>query len=224
MTRNLQFRKRQLVRDAIYDAAIDLFAKNGFDETTVEELAEAAGISRRSFFRYFESKDDLLAQNTVDNGEQICQTVALCSASLSLIEVVRRAVFAGVSFAENQPRTRQIIEISARSSSARQAQFSRLMEQEEKLAIAFAARMKSASMHQLRPFLIAGLTWAIINSATISWFEGEYRDIQTAAKNAFLTFTRLLQEDSPDASSLAGTHNGNQFSSAVRTKSSRMKR
>ena len=58
--KSLQSRKRQLVQDAIYEAAIDLFTKKGFDETTVEELAEAAGISRRSFFRYFQSKDDLL--------------------------------------------------------------------------------------------------------------------------------------------------------------------
>jgi len=43
MTKSLQSRKRQLVEDAIDDAAIDLFAKKGFDETTVEEVADAAG-------------------------------------------------------------------------------------------------------------------------------------------------------------------------------------
>jgi AcrR family transcriptional regulator len=224
MTTSLQFRKRQLVRDAIYDAAIDLFVEKGFDETTVDELAEAAGISRRSFFRYFESKDDLLAHSTVNNGEQICQTVTMCSANLSLIDVVRRAVFAGVSFTENHPRTRQIIEIAARSTSARQAQFSRLMEQQDKLAIAFAVRMKNASQYQLRPYLIAGLTWAMINSATVSWFQGEYKDIQAAAKNAFITFTRLLEDDAPDARSQIVTANGKPSFSKVRNRSSKTNR
>lgn len=205
MAKTLQFRKRQLVLDAIYDASIDLFAKKGFDETTVDELAEAAGISRRSFFRYFESKDDLLAQSVVNNGEIICQTVALCSASLSPIEVVTRAVFAGISYTENQPRTRQIIEIAARSSSAMQAQYSRMTDQEQKLAIAFAARMKSASPYQLRPHLLAGLTWAIIKSATVSWYQGEYKDIQTAAKNAFNILSRLIEDDTPDALSKLAT-------------------
>jgi DNA-binding transcriptional regulator YbjK len=92
MTKNLQSRKRQLVRDAIYDAAIDLFAKKGFDETTVEEVAEAAGISRRSFFRYFETKDDLLALNTIHCGEILVETVSTCPPNLAPLEVVREIV------------------------------------------------------------------------------------------------------------------------------------
>jgi AcrR family transcriptional regulator len=224
MIKALQSRKRQLVRDSIYDAAIDLFARKGFDQTTVDEVAEAAGISRRSFFRYFESKDDLLAQDAINNGEQICQTVRMCSASLSLFEVVRRAVSAGVSFAENQPRTRQIVEIASRSSSARQAQLSRLMEQEDKLALAFAARMKSASQYQLRPHLISALTWAIINSAVMSWFEGEFRDIQTAAKNAFVTLARLIEEETPDEASSLASSNGKQPSPKVQKRLTKAKR
>jgi AcrR family transcriptional regulator len=51
----LQARKQQVVRDAIHDAAIGLFAVKGFDKTTVDEIAEAAGISRRSFFNYYVS-------------------------------------------------------------------------------------------------------------------------------------------------------------------------
>lgn len=38
---------------------LDLFIRNGFDRTTVDDIAEAAGIGRRTFFRYFASKNDL---------------------------------------------------------------------------------------------------------------------------------------------------------------------
>lgn len=38
---------------------LDLFIRNGFDRTTVDDIAEAAGIGRRTFFRYFPSKNDL---------------------------------------------------------------------------------------------------------------------------------------------------------------------
>jgi len=38
---------------------LELFIRNGFDATTVDEIADAAGIGRRTFFRYFPSKNDL---------------------------------------------------------------------------------------------------------------------------------------------------------------------
>ena len=196
MPMNLHSRKRQLVRDAIYDAAIDLFARKGFDETTVEEVAAAAGISRRSFFRYFESKDDLLALNTVHCGEILCKTLASCPANLDLIEVMRETVSAGLRYTEAQKRTRQIIEISLRSASARQAHLSRLMEVEDKVATAFAARMKSVSPYSMRPSLFAGMSQLLINAAVASWFVGENTDIVAAAKHGLLTLTEIFSGDS----------------------------
>lgn len=49
---------RQAVRQRVSDVAVELFAERGYDDTTVEEIAEAAGISERTFFRYFRTKDE----------------------------------------------------------------------------------------------------------------------------------------------------------------------
>ncbi|HEV2486552.1 MAG TPA: TetR family transcriptional regulator [Terracidiphilus sp.] len=195
MPKSLQSRKRQLVRDAIYDAAIELFAKKGFDETTVEEVAEAAGISRRSFFRYFESKDDLLALNTVNCGEKLCEAVKSCPASLGPLEVVRETVLAGVKFTESQEHTRQIIEIAQRSPSARQAHLSRLMEVEDKLAVAFSARMKGSTPFSLKSLLLSGMTMLIQNTATAAWYLGEHKDLTSAANHALLNLSQILCEE-----------------------------
>lgn len=48
-----------------------LFVENGFDATTVDQIAQAAGISRRSFFHYFGSKEDLVLGDTDALGETV---------------------------------------------------------------------------------------------------------------------------------------------------------
>ncbi len=191
---NLQVRKQQLVRQAIYDAAIDLFAVKGFDETTVEEIAQAAGVSRRSFFRYFASKDDLLAQSVVSYAKALVEAIAACPAAASPPEVVRETVLSTARLTAAEPRTRQIIEISVRSASARQAHQSRMMEAEDSVAEAFAKRLKSKPRHYLKPRLLASLTFVMMNVAIMSWFKGEHQSITTAAEQALSNLKNLFCE------------------------------
>jgi AcrR family transcriptional regulator len=58
--RSLRERKRDRTRKALIDAAIELFEREGYDGTTVADIAEAADIGTRTFFSYFGSKEELL--------------------------------------------------------------------------------------------------------------------------------------------------------------------
>ncbi|MFG1702931.1 TetR/AcrR family transcriptional regulator [Nonomuraea sp. M3C6] len=56
----LRERKKEKTRLAILDAALDLFLEQGYESTTVDQIAGAVEISPRTFFRYFTSKDHLV--------------------------------------------------------------------------------------------------------------------------------------------------------------------
>jgi AcrR family transcriptional regulator len=53
-------RKRRETSERIVEKGLKLFVKNGFEATTLDAIAQAAGISRRTFFYYFKSKEDIL--------------------------------------------------------------------------------------------------------------------------------------------------------------------
>ena len=57
-------RKKRELRKRIYDEAGRLFLRQGYDATTVEQIAEAADVAQATFFNYFPSKDDLIQQMT----------------------------------------------------------------------------------------------------------------------------------------------------------------
>ena len=56
----LRERKKRQTREALTQAALELFAERGYDETTLAEIAESAGVSTRTIFAYFSGKEDIL--------------------------------------------------------------------------------------------------------------------------------------------------------------------
>ena len=69
-------RQRAAVREEIASAAVALFLAQGFDATTIDQIIERVGVSRRSFFRYFGTKEDLVLGDLVARGTVIAQALA----------------------------------------------------------------------------------------------------------------------------------------------------
>ena len=67
----LRDRARSAIRDEVSKQAWTLFAEQGFEATTVDQIAEAAGMSRRTFFRYFAGKDELLLERLAEADAEI---------------------------------------------------------------------------------------------------------------------------------------------------------
>jgi mycofactocin system transcriptional regulator len=78
--------------------AIEMFSAQGYDEVTIDALAEAAGIGRRTFFRYFSTKADALMADFDQEVERLRAELADSDPSLSVLDAVRVAIVAAHSY------------------------------------------------------------------------------------------------------------------------------
>jgi AcrR family transcriptional regulator len=88
----MRSRKKARTRLAIQDAALDLFAEQGFDATTVEQIAQRADVSPSTFFRYFGTKADIILSDHDTQLGQLCAEVRNQPKGIRELEVVRRAL------------------------------------------------------------------------------------------------------------------------------------
>ncbi|WP_335990627.1 TetR/AcrR family transcriptional regulator [Glycomyces sp. MUSA5-2] len=82
---------RRAVQSRIARAAEELFVDKGFEETTVDEIAAAVGMSQRSFFRYFASKDEVVLDSLERLGEDLAARLAARPAGEHEWDSLRRA-------------------------------------------------------------------------------------------------------------------------------------
>jgi AcrR family transcriptional regulator len=68
-------RKKLETRSALHRAALELFAKNGFRDTRISEIADAADVSESTFFRYFDSKEGVALEGVRRRAEAIVAAV-----------------------------------------------------------------------------------------------------------------------------------------------------
>jgi AcrR family transcriptional regulator len=101
--RGLRQRTRDAVRAQIADVALVMFDEQGFDETTVDQITSAVGISPRSFFRYFASKEDVVLGDPMIYGEPVRQRLAQGLESMPLWEALRWGFEAVIEIVESDP-------------------------------------------------------------------------------------------------------------------------
>jgi AcrR family transcriptional regulator len=79
-------------RDRLLEAAMQLFAEQGYDRTTAREIAESASLTERTFFRHFADKREVLFGGSSELQESIEKAVATAARSLAPLEVVAAAL------------------------------------------------------------------------------------------------------------------------------------
>lgn len=82
-------RPASVSRDELERIAFDLFARRGFSETTVDMVADEAGVARRTFFRYFRSKNDVVWGSFDEHLDKLRARLASVPSRTALAEALR---------------------------------------------------------------------------------------------------------------------------------------
>jgi AcrR family transcriptional regulator len=90
MATGLRERRKQQVRQAISNAAMELFAAHGFDKVTIAQIAEAAEVSKMTVTNYFPRKEDLVFDQAEVTIRSLADAVAARASGESLLDAIRR--------------------------------------------------------------------------------------------------------------------------------------
>src|SRR2546423_10957192 len=97
----LRERKKQRTRDALVDAAFEVCRRKGFEATTIDEIAEAVELAPRTFFRYFESKEDVALTLQDKQFEALYAAFAARPAHEPVLSALRHAAVATLRACEH---------------------------------------------------------------------------------------------------------------------------
>jgi len=156
----LRERKKQKTRDTIIDVALELFAKQGYEHTTIAEIADAAEVSRRTIFTYFPSKEDILFYDLTEVEEHLEQALRERPEGTTALDVLREFIVGSLTPDSAQVLRKCIVaddEMLKRNERARYAPLERLM------AKAIAEDLDT-TVDDIRPQIVAGSIFAAFNT------------------------------------------------------------
>jgi AcrR family transcriptional regulator len=190
----LHERKQELVREELSRAAWDLFTHKGYEKTTVAEIARAAGVSRRTFFRYHASKEDVLVATSDAFAQAMLDAVAARPVSEAPLVAIRHAlVHVLEQEAERPDFMKGIIRLLRESPALRRAMLDRHARMEERLAALLADRLRIDPERDSTPALLAFLARAFFDTAFNVWYDQDRKDVAGLVDELFAKLRALTR-------------------------------
>jgi AcrR family transcriptional regulator len=165
----LRERKKERVREQLLEAAVKLFSRKGFDATTIDDIVGAVEVSRRTFFRYFDTKEDVLPAWFDRHVETVLATIDARPAGEDAMATLRHVLDGIAALYESKIAIVLTIErVISREPSMVARRYVRLEEMAERLAERLAAR----GAREADLLVLTRVTMAIANSAVERWALG----------------------------------------------------
>lgn len=178
--------------ERLHDAAIELFVEQGFDRTTVAEIAERAGLTERTFFNHFPSKREVLFGRTSEVQKQVVvRAIAACPGGLRPLE----AVIVGLQAAADE-----VLEEFRAPAALRRVIIEATPELQEReegkraaLIAAIAGALVERGVSTDEAFLIGGVGLLVQQAAEQRWIQAEERrPLRELLPEALYLVQRLL--------------------------------
>jgi mycofactocin system transcriptional regulator len=180
-------RRRSTTQDHITDVALDLFASRGFDEVSVDDVANAAGIARRTLFRYYSSKNAIPWGDFDAYLDHMRDLLDAMPSDVAVSDALRSALLAFNSFDETETaihrkRMRLILETAAL-----QAYSMTMYAGWRGVVAAYVAGRIGAKAEDLIPQTVAWTMLGVALSAYGHWLADESQSLPQALGDAFDT-------------------------------------
>lgn len=194
-------RKRRQTRERIEQAAMALFLERGFDATTIEDITEAADVSKRSFFDYFPSKEEVVAAWQDSFADRLMAAVAARPLEESPVEAVEAAIIATViaSTDERELALGELIHCTPALKARDQLKYAKL---EQKLAEALLRRKGDQPEDRSRMRILSAIVIGALRVGGELWQERPPgASLQEFAHETFAELWKMLAEFGDEAKS-----------------------
>jgi AcrR family transcriptional regulator len=165
----LRERKKQRTREALIDAAHALFCANGFEATTIDQIAEAVEVSSRTFFRYFTSKEDVVLSLADEQITAVLEAFAAQPADMPVLTAMRTAAVEVVRAYEAEARFHSLQNLISVSPALTAARVERGTARFDEMARLIGARMGVDTAADPRPYLVASVALCAVQTAVDAW-------------------------------------------------------
>jgi len=188
----LRERKRAETHARVHAAAMDLFGKKGFEATTLDDIANAAGVSRRSLFHYFASKEDIVLSTKAGLGDLIGAAVARRPADEPLLTMAENALTDMASDFQG-PGPRALARLIHDTPALRAGDHAKYEALESRLAQALTTR-KGLPPEDLQARVVATTAIGVLRMASETWLASDDgRGPEVHGKAAFAALRRAAK-------------------------------
>ncbi|GAA1236763.1 TetR/AcrR family transcriptional regulator [Streptomyces rhizosphaericus] len=167
-------RTRQLASQEILETALRLFTEQGYDETTIAQIAREAGVSQRTLFRYFGTKEDLLGGDQGRFGRVLADTIGEQPAEAGVWEALRAGVAAVLALHDSREQALERFRLLHNTASLRAGWLEKRLRFQEELLPLVEARMGAAvGSADPRARAVIATAFACLDAASMAWVDND---------------------------------------------------